>query len=277
MLAPAACAADAAPTDPQATAAWVTEIPDAAPGGWSRGQLKQTSGLGFDVGLAGWPQLRRRAFLDYIQSREGERTLVNCGVFDFGQTRTDSGSQTPGRERQTWCTQVVHIGPESSGLRCTVTRLSPAVLFETAAPALELFAGLKLSCDLMTKPESKETWFPRHVAFASGGQVVSRAVDGKVDLTGMSECWLLFWYGEQSPFKRLTLPNTHWHRGFDLPWYKGGTRSDFWAKGLLVPADAPMLVVLQRRPLALETMTDAVRLSFASGGVGAVSLVPISL
>jgi len=123
-----------------------------------------------------------------------------------------------------------------------ISRLSPAVLVESSAAAINLFAGLK-------QP------IVSYVAFeTSAGPVVRPlAANGEaVDLSGMTRPWLLVWFGERS----IYTPNMHWYgnppRYLDL---------DIWMP-IREKADRPFLLVLQRRPASCAIVDRALQLRY---------------
>lgn len=237
---------------------------------WGRPVL---GGLGFDVTVEGWPRLLQRGFLDVHNPQNDNREVYRlAGWCDLGVVRTSPEGEPaePELVESNWTTRRYRAGQGPQALEYVLTRLSPAVVFETASPQLDLFAGRKESS---TRPipggiiawrrmedQIKAPYIPAQAAYvgADGLRVVNVA-DG-ADLSDMAESWMLLWYGAESPFFRTTIPNVLW----------AGDLNE-----IFVEADLPVLVVFQHRPRSMAAEDDSVRLRFGPDGAGAVSLLPI--
>ena len=125
--------------------------------------------------------------------------------------------------------------------RCTiqVTSLSPGVLIETDASALDLFLGAKTP--------------PQWLAWRAGGKTVVRPAKGRVPLGRLDEPWLLAWWGSRTPVKSAPVEYLkQYNRTFDQP----------------------LLILLQRPVQSIEAAADRWRLRFA-GSAGVVVLMPL--
>lgn len=238
---------------------------------------KTIGGLGFDVGIDGWPRLKQRGFLDVVDSRNGTREVHGfCSVLDLGQVRTGPGAAQPKPEEATWCYRKYGIGGGAGAMEFYISRLTPAFLVITKSPALEVFAGQKwLTLEKFrlnpvlarVRPERSWTGVPAHVAYPTRGGVIVKNTSGPVPLSDLSEPWALFWFGESSKFFRTNIPNILWRIHPKL--------FQYMEKHYFIPADLPVLVVFQKKPRELRPGKDALALSFGAEGAGAVAFVPV--
>lgn len=239
---------------------------------WQQGQAK-CSGLGFEVTVGDWPRLYQRGYMDEITvstfgSKEFADILQYC---DLGQFRTGASAVTPTVTAENWTYRKYAAGSGSEQMDITISRLTPAVLLETANTTLDLFSGTKRIGDRWDgsawQRDVTSTRVPSYVAYKSGGQVVVASTSSTIDLSSMDESWLLFFYGENTDFIRSRFPGLNWR----TPFYQEGLKNDYW-----LPIDIPVLVVLQHEPTQLAPGGDhALRLTFGANGAGAVTCTPL--
>jgi len=266
-------------------------------GPWHGGKALVVGAPGFDVTLSDWPRLLQRGFYDIIDAANGTREVYNiAGWLDLGLIRTKPGS--PGKPKlieRSWTHRRYRFAAlrlrsgqaDGRDMDLLVSRLSPAVVAMTDSPELELFAGPKRSYRAFVEDELPKArvpdigrgplarWqsqnkpvtrqIPPHVAFVRDGRVVVADTRKPVDLSGLDEPWLLFWYGQAAQFYRTKVPNVLW---------RTQALTAAMAKDYFVLADLPVLVVLQKRPTGLRPSADALRLSFADKA-GAVAITPL--
>ena len=238
---------------------------------WHRNQ-PTVSALGFEALVGDWPRLLQRAFFDVHNARSGNREVYPyAGYLDLGQVRTAAGAAKPSLAQATWCCRRYAVGEGRAKLEFYLSRLTPAVLFVTQGQTLELFAGKKLRGTGTLAPRgavNKQALptIPRWVACCLGGRVVVARTSEPLPAGELSEPWLLFWFGKPAPFFRTRVANVLW-RTRRLTEYMRGE--------YFMPADMPVLVVLQRRPRAISATADALRFEFGERGAGAVAVVPV--
>jgi len=186
----------------------------------------------------------RHSNLAYDRSNAWAVPAALGGFADFGLIRTRSGKATLQGVQSQWTSAIVTLGLAESGLtgdrseelRITVSRLSPAVLVETQASAVELFAGAA----------------PQFFAF--GEKAIS--ADGLSD-ADLSAGWLLCWFGDQSPFRAP---------GMEPNWHQGKTSEVKW--------DFPVLVVFSESVRKIESGRIG-GLIFQFSGPGAIAVTPL--
>jgi hypothetical protein len=107
-----------------------------------------------------------------------------------------------------------------------VSRLCPGLLLRSKQPAFTLFDGVAP---------------PTGFAYRKGGETMVQSVQGAkaLDLSGMSEPWLLCWFGEASTYKSCRLPQPPVGT-------EGAPLYEEWYK-----ADLPILLVFQSAPAAV--------------------------
>jgi len=241
-------------------------------GAWAAGKPRKAGGLGFEVGVASWPRLSQRGFLDIGSFGEGAQFLSKSSLVDLGEMRLEPDKALAKLEKATWCAAEFSAGTGAKTLRFWVSRLTPAFLCQTEAQMLDLFAGEKevyaSGADGAVTGRTKSQIVPAYAAFVDSGKVTVKPTDARLGLDRLSESWLLLWYGERAICRRLAVPNVI-DDGYN-PKY-GQQLQKKW----LIAADLPVLVVFQNKPLALEPADGALRVSFGAGGAAHVSLTPL--
>ncbi|MGD8237726.1 MAG: hypothetical protein PVH68_04200, partial [Armatimonadota bacterium] len=230
------------------------------------GDRPAVGGLGFEVVLGDWPRLLQRSFLDVLNSHNGNREVYRvAGWMDPGQIRTSQGPAQPKLAGESWCSRQYTLGSGREAMRMYVSRLTPAILLETGAPTLDLFAGRKWVGEGVTREQGQTTLVPPWIAYTADGQArVARTAEAP-SLSDMDEPWVLLWYGQEATFYRTSVPNII---------FKMQPLKDYMRDGYFIPADLPLLVVFQRRPRELQRTDDALRFTFDAAGTRAIALVP---
>jgi len=251
---------------------FVLELDGSASRPWLRPGVKRLGGLGFEVAAEGWPAIMQRGFLDVVHPHEGSVFLAKNWPIELGAVRLGGGSAVARLEKSDWVSAEFFSTLGDRQLRFWVSRLTPALLCQTQANAMELFAGEKrvytTSAEGAVTGRGTSGVVPAYVAFAAGGKVAVKAIDSEISLEEMSESWLLAWYGQRAICRRLAVPNV-----IQDGYYPDYTKQlqEKW----LIAADLPVLVVFQKKPKSLEPAGDCLRVSFGEGGTGHVSLSPL--
>lgn len=201
-------------------------------------------GLGFTV-LLNPPRLWKIPAIPV----SGQYWTPKQGVFPGPRLPMDLGTVSCGEPmavkelERDWA----HVGLElSPRLKLQVTRLSPALVFDCAAPQLTLFGGGK------TTP----------IAFATAGGVFG--TDQPLDKAQMNPgaSWLLLWFGKDAGL----LSTRH-------PWpgcaYMDG------AQKILSPVDCPILVLFANAPASLTAKDGVTFAATEQGPLGKVVLLPL--
>jgi hypothetical protein len=236
--------------------------PASSEGDWHHGQ-QYLPGLGFEVTVQTQPRLLQRGFLDVLNRHNGNREVYGiAGWQDLGEVRVAGGKHAPAAPTAgSWCYQQFR----GEDLTFTISRITPAILFETSASRVQLFAGAKRLGSGGPRTSAVSTVVPSHAAFVADGKVMLASTAQEISLAGMDEPWLLLWFGESSPYYRSAIPNLVW---------KMDPVKAFLLDGHFVPSDLPVLVVFQNRPDKLTAQADALSVSFGSAA-GAFQMLPL--
>jgi len=142
-----------------------------------------------------------------------------------------------------WARGEYGLGEES--FRVCVSCLCPGLLLRSKSRAFTLFEGIAP---------------PPYYAYAAGDKVQVRKADGAgpLALDGMSEPWLLCWFGDASTIKSCSLPQ---------PPYNWGTPDDRH-RNLWHGADLPVLLVFQSVPAAVTREVKQLHIEPAASGIG---------
>lgn len=250
--------------------AWQKESRYMSPGSFGRlreatrmvrdyeGQI-HLSGLAFDVVIPdhGWPSLRLPCAVGVGRHPETARTMeadsreIEAWARDpkLGAVRIPgAGDAVPDEQAVDWAHTTLLFEPDAGpALAVTVSRLTPAILIETEAARVELFASKRL---------------PRHIALpAEDGVTVldllSPAAPADDAVAAMREDWMLLWWGATSPFLAHPYPLSYWmRRRWNSEW-TGILAEEF------PPADCPVLLVFEAAPGRVSA-GDGVILEFGS-------------
>lgn len=208
---------------------------------------------GYYVRVAdGWPELMK------VSDRHTQWGHQRIPPGSFGRIMPGRGDlePAPAGERRGAFERIVGMRLPGGGT-CAFTfgRFSPATRIETDADALTLFAA--------------EKGVPRFLAYpGEGGRIEIVPAGRSVPGEAMTASWLLVWRGEDPAYENSFVPSfLHCAPNpFD--------REDFDAYVKPRPADAPWLVVLQRRPRSVTLGERGLRLEFP-GAAGETQVLPI--
>ena len=187
---------------------------------------KRIGGLGFQVRLDGWPELRKAA-VPYYSTGEGGGFGKLPPDLSFGKVRTSGPLSQKGIVRKDWTHAV--LSP-AENLQLTVSRLSPALLVQCTARQVLFFAGGKGPA-------------PALVATASGVIPVDRL--RKVNLA--RDAWLLVWFDKDAGFGSTRFPYV-----YDGRHWVPGPSAAVDCPILFVFADAKPQVTVSKEGLAVQ-------------------------
>jgi hypothetical protein len=188
-----------------------------------------------------WPAFALRP---YTNTREGDfEGLVLGSIVPGDIARRPSALSMSGQN--TWTSMAMQYG--GGDLVLTISRLSPAARVDVRGQSVHLFSHLKYE---RTRRNDRAVVFPRprYVAYAGeGSKVRVQSAPGRVSGQQMSQNWMLFWFGTDTPYRSSRFPMTTGYL-WGIP-----TPGVYFAH-----VDVPVLVVFQRRPVTLELFaTDA--------------------
>jgi len=222
---------------------------------------QRTAGLGFIVTAAGWPSLSMQGgvqpFWDVI--------LGPVGV-PMGKIKTlPSSTANLTAQSSSWAKNKMTFTPSSGGVvNLWASRLSPAVLAETADSALRLFAGnvTKYEWDGGSNQivERQVTVRPKYLSYSTGGtRKYATLGTGSTSLTALDQGWLLLWMGD----------NTHVLESRRILDYGAPSLNDAY------PADVPILLVFQNQPTSIKLSSEGgVEVTF-TGAAGRIAILPL--
>ncbi len=279
-------------------------IPVTGMEGWPEDHNRVT-GLALAVEDAGWPTLSMLAgdpdaavigALRGSTARPGH--LTPCAI-TFGCVAVGRGGRLKEQQANEVSNRLV-FGNDRDDLSLTVTRLSPALLLESDAATVELFAREERElypAPAKTTPPAPGVVKPlRWAAPAADGVVrtgilgtqqagelpsmdwetrVARAEPCSADdpaappLGQLGRPWLLLWYGSDSPLASSKVPQSI----LPGPTYPGLPRAS-----TLFQADVPLLLVFGRAPKAIELKGDGDAARFLisfDGGAGKLAVLPL--
>jgi hypothetical protein len=234
----------------------------------------QVSGLTLTVEDAGWPALTMLGHpFDTFGDLVGPRRLAP-GPFRFGTVRQANAGRLAAQHVNDVSNTLIFRDEKHELLKVTVTRLSPAILLETAAKEIELFGGAD-------QPDSQRA-FPvplppgtvkplRWATPGADGKVLAGVLGNTPAVQfslrngstrpvaavtpslaparpsapppgGLGQTWLLLWYGAGSHFLSSKIPAVLMGNGFhEKP------RSE-----TVFQADVPLLLVFEKSPQSIE-------------------------
>jgi uncharacterized repeat protein (TIGR01451 family) len=224
---------------------------------------KETAGLGFIVRQQSWPLLFLRGGAADGTTWQHLQSLKGPSRIELGHIEIPGGTSSFAGESVDWAHNQMTFNAGSTQLKLWVSRLSPAMLIQSAASSMSLFTG-SVSGNTMNSgvvsSRSAAPSYPKYVAFSSGGSVrVSTLSSSDTLLSSMDQNWILLWYGANSHFidtkKPLTYPGLPWSQAYQ--------------------ADSPILLVFQTNPTGIKySSTGGVHLTFGSTA-GYVSALPL--
>lgn len=236
----------------------------------------KTAGLGFIVQVeAHWPRLSLRGGV----KNGGWQFIAGPFAIDLGSVKIPGASSVSlSSESADWShNEMTFNGGTSTELKLWVSRLSSAILTQSAGSTLRLFAG-DVTGDILgdaypyVQPRPTGPSYPKYVAYSNNGNTVVQSLSQTTPTTlpDFDQNFLLLWYGENSHFLETKKPLSYTDNK-----YQGGgfTYSLTWQDAY--QADTPILVVFQNQPASIKQSEEGgVDISFA-GASGYVSLLPL--
>lgn len=207
-------------------------------------------------------RLGRRAHICFEEGGyglEGWCTYAGSDWADIGLVRPGSAVITPGDSDSSWATVQSSFAYEEDGkaqaFKVFVTRLSPAVVFETTGTELRLFEGAKVS----KFARSDATWVPADQRLSGPAPVpkyyaTDAMVKTREEVGGIAapKGWLLAWYGAES---RIRAEADIGHR--------------------TITVDCPVLLVFSTPPAKLSAGPDGLLVAFTGEGTKRTAVLPL--
>ncbi len=215
------------------------------------GHAQRAGGLGLELSTDGGPRIFRRP-VPYYGDDYYSWLPRHLPEGDFGMVTVDGETGGHAVVRSADWSHIEARFPSRDPavyLDAWISRVSPAVVFATAAERVRFFQDAKAVnvAYLATRQGEKEVMVP-----------ASRA--NELPLDELNRSWLLVWFGGQSRFNAC-----------DFPW-----PSDFrdWVTGPHYLADCPMLLVFEKSPIELRNEDGALAVRF-DGSAGHFALLPL--
>lgn len=195
-------------------------------------------GLSAAVGVTAWPQLGLyvREWDNWIDPNVGFVVPGDASAAKAGSIELADASWTHERYR---------FAEGDTALECTISRLTPAVLFRTDAPRLTLFRDARL-----TREVTPPAWA---AALGRDGRPVTIGRGQAFDALG--EGWVIVGFGQESGWRERI---------------RSSAGSSFGEYGL----DWPWLVLIAGRPERVALGDNGLEIASA-GGVGYVAALPL--
>ncbi len=222
---------------------------------------KNTAGLAFTVWQEAWPNLTLPGGV-----RDGDTyqpTLLGPVGIDMGEVNVPGATGTFVSERADWAANEMTFNYNSNqSLKLWASRLTPALLLQSSANALNLFSGnvptYKFDGTKINKAADAPS-FPKYVAFATASGMSVRAITAQPTTVPADMRWMLVWYGNQSHFADTRKPLSY----INLP------------AANAYQADVPMLLLFQTAPTQIQRGGQGgVQVSFA-GAMGSMVAMPL--
>ena len=228
----------------------------------NRNDEKKTAGLGFIIKAQEWPSLLGRGGV----MGTGWKNLYFNGPIniELGEIKIPGeASVNLSNEVTDWAHNELTFTTGSYQLKVWVSRLTPALLTQSSASSLRLFAGdvyghTLVDASVNSRPLGPA--YPKYVAYSSGGSVrVTTLSSTELELPAMDQNWLLLWYGDNSHFVHSKIPLT----------YPNG------ASTYAYQADIPILLILENAPVRIkQSIEGGVDITY-SNPAGYSSILPI--
>ena len=221
---------------------------------------KNTAGLAFTVWQEGWPNLVLPGGV-----RDGDTyqpSLLGPVGIDMGEINVPGATGAFVSERADWAANEMVFGSGNQSLKLWASRLTPALLVQSLASALNLFSGdvptYKFDGPKVNKLADAPA-FPKYVAFATASGVNVSAINAQPLAVPADTRWMVVWYGNQSHFVDTRKPLSY----INLP------------ASNAYQADVPMLLLFQTPPAQLQRGAQGgVLLNFASA-LGSMAVLPL--
>lgn len=221
---------------------------------------KKTAGLAFSVWQESWPNLTLPGGV-----KDGDTyqpSILGPVGIDLGEINVPGATGAFASERADWSMNESIFSYGGQQLKLTASRLTPALLIQSPATSLNLFAGNvptykfdgKKVSDVSNAPS-----FPKYVAFASDTGASVSQIGAQPVAVPANTRWILLWYGNQSHFADTRKPLSY----INLP------------ASNAYQADLPMLVLFQSAPTQVQRGAQGgVQLTFA-GASEALAILPL--
>lgn len=176
-------------------------------------------------------------------------------AYDLFRVSPGTGAKKIRVERNAWEHQIGFYGVLGGEAKVVLSRLTPAVLIDTPAKVISFRHRM-----------------PSYIAFASGGDVVSRAVNVVTQASppassDLDEPWLLAWFGKATPYRDY--PDVA-----DLDDEHAGTDKVSLVRRRPVKLDMPLLFRLEHKPKLICSDGSALMLEFEQSA-GKVAVMPL--
>lgn len=223
-----------------------SEIP---PSNLARDAFQGDGGFSFRVELADEEIVFKRTVPDLPLRGEGMPAWMG-EAYDLFRVSPGAGARRMRVERNAWDHQIGFYSVPGGEARVVLSRLTPAVLIDTPAKRI-----------------SFRNRGPSHIAFLSGGHVVSGTVNGVDEAPRLDEPWLLGWFGKGTPYRNY--PDVA-----DLEDEHVGTDKVSLGRRRPVKLDMPLLFRLERKPRAIRSDGSALILEFEQSA-GKIAVMPL--
>jgi hypothetical protein len=200
------------------------------------------AGLGFQVSLQGWPRLQKNAqIFDAVLPPGKISSLPVIPPLDFGTISAgEATTEAYSVIENDWTHVTISFG---TGLKLYVSRLTPAVVVESATNQLRFFGG----------------GAAQPIYYATPDALVSRPLLASLPLDHLDSSWLLIWFGQQAGFEST-----------NFPW--GG---QYMKPPPLLTVDAPLLFLFQNAPSRITSIDgEGLTLTFPDQA-GRVAVLPL--
>jgi len=247
------------------------EWPDfQAEGHGLRPQEQRVGALGFQVGLQGWPQLRKTAVPYYADGIPlGETAAI--ATIDLGAVATEGQPGKLALAETDWAHCVLSLG---DSLKLHLSRLTPALVVECRKKTVTFFAGDKapLPAFFAMQGTGSPFVFERGACPlipGTGGQAPSPKAEKEPVPTQLKDMapkdcrWLLVWFGKGGGFRSTRFPYCYDGRG--------------WIPGPTASVDCPLLFVFPKTPTDLSLGRAGLAITFdeLAGEGGRVAVLPL--
>jgi len=222
---------------------------------------KKTGGLGFTIQVQDWPRLYGRGGVKDGSSYTGA-AITGPTDIDLGQIKPSTGTSGFVSEQTDWAHNELSF---NSTVKLIVSRMSPAVLFNSSANTLTLFSGTLSGNELYNGSNIRSiarTSFPKYAAYPTqSGVTVIPLSTGTTSLSSITNAnWIMLWYGTNSHFidskEPLSYPVT-------IP------------RSYAYQADIPLLLHFQNPPTSIKQSSEGgIELTF-NGQAGNITILPL--
>jgi hypothetical protein len=234
--------------------------------GINQNEEKSTAGLSLMVQAGAWPALSTHGGVKDV----GNGAMDGPTGIELGEVRVPATTAVFSQQRPDWSHNELTYNLGSGGqLKVVASRLSPAVLVQSASSTIQLFTGdlprNSFDGSNVTSLDPGPV-FPKFTAYRAGGIAQVHALSGTNLPLQMDQHWLLVWYGENSQFTDTKTPlsyaGSQWHTA-TLPHRRA------------YQADIPLLLVFQNLPQSIKhAASGGLEITF-SGPAGYFGVLPL--